>query len=53
MAGRDVMVLIPEVEPDKWRHRVLQNQRGVIFADVLRRRSTVSVARLPYHLADD
>ncbi len=50
---RGVMVLTPEVEPNKWRHRILQNQRGVILADVLRWRSTVSVARLPYHLVGD
>lgn len=50
---RDVMVLIPEVEPRKWRHRILQNQRGVILANVLRRRSTVTVARIPYHLAEN
>ena len=53
IVDRDVMVLIPEVEPNKWRHRILQNQRGVILANVLRRRSSVSVARLPYHLAYD
>jgi hypothetical protein len=51
--GRDVMVLIPEVEPRKWRYQVLQNQRGVILAGVLRRRSTVTVARLPFHLAEN
>ncbi len=50
---RKVMVLIPEVEPRKWRHRLLQNQRGAILADVLRRRSTVAVGRIPYHLAKD
>jgi amino acid transporter len=50
---REVMVLIPEVEPRKWRHRLLQNQRGSILADVLRRRSTAAVARVPYHLVKD
>ncbi|MHB1548208.1 MAG: amino acid permease, partial [Acidimicrobiales bacterium] len=50
---RKVMVLIPEVEPRKWRHRLLQNQRGAILADVLRRRSTAAVGRVPYHLSKD
>jgi hypothetical protein len=53
LQDRDVMVLIPEVEPRKWRHRILQNQRGVILANVLRRRSRVSVARMPFHLTDE
>ncbi|MHB1534138.1 MAG: APC family permease, partial [Acidimicrobiales bacterium] len=50
---RQVMVLIPEVEPRKWRHRLLQNQRGVVLANVLRRRSNVNVARVPYRLTQD
>jgi hypothetical protein len=50
---RKVMVLIPEVEPRKWRHRLLQNQRDSILAEVLRRRSSAVVARVPYHLAND
>ncbi|HWC37559.1 MAG TPA: hypothetical protein VG476_03470, partial [Acidimicrobiales bacterium] len=45
-----VIVLIPEIEPEKWRHRLLQNQRGTILANRLRRRSNVVVARLPLHL---
>jgi amino acid transporter len=49
----EVVVLIPEVEPRKWRHRVLHNQRDVILAEVLRRRSDVIVARLPFHVAED
>jgi uncharacterized lipoprotein YmbA len=51
--ARDVMVLIAEAEPNKWRHRMLQDQRRVFLANVRRRQSSVSVARLPYHLADD
>jgi amino acid transporter len=50
---RQVMVLIPEVEPRKLRHRLLQNQRGVVLADVLRRRSNVNVARVPFRLTQD
>jgi len=48
-----VLVLIPEIEPSKWRHRVLQNQRDVILANVLRRRTDVIVARLPFRLSGD
>jgi amino acid transporter len=50
---RRVMVLIPEVEPRKFRHRLLQNQRGVVLANVLRRRTNVTVARLPFRLTAD
>jgi len=45
-----VLVLIPEVEPRHWRHQLLQNQRGVILANVLRRRSDVVVATMPFRL---
>jgi amino acid transporter len=48
-----VLVLIPELEPSKWRHRVLQNQRDIILANVLRRRTEVIVARLPFRLSGD
>ena len=48
-----VLVLIPEVEPRKWRHRLLQNQRDVILANVLRRRTDVIVARVPFRLHQD
>ncbi|MDA8072218.1 MAG: APC family permease [Actinomycetota bacterium] len=50
-AYQHVLVLIPEVEPRKWRHRILQNQRGVILANVLRRRCDATVARMPFRLA--
>ena len=49
-ARSSVLVLIPEVEPRKWRHQLLQNQRGTILANVLRRRSDVTVARMAFHL---
>ncbi|MGD0810120.1 MAG: APC family permease [Acidimicrobiales bacterium] len=52
-ACHQVLVLIPEVEPSKWRHRVLQNQRDIILANVLRRRTDVIVARLPFRLSGD
>jgi hypothetical protein len=48
-----ILVLIPEVEPRKLRHRLLQNQRDVILANVLRRRIDVSVARVPFRLYRD
>jgi hypothetical protein len=41
------------VEPKRWRHRLLQNQRDVILANVLRRRTDVIVARLPFRLPND
>jgi len=50
VAHRRVLVLIPEVEPRKLRHQVLQNQRGLILANVLRRHSDVTVARMPFPL---
>ena len=52
-ARPQVLVLIPEVEPRKWRHRLLQNQRGVILANALRRRTEVNVGRAPFHLTRD
>jgi amino acid transporter len=52
-ACHQVLVLIPEIEPSKWRHRVLQNQRDIILANVLRRQTEVIVARLPFRLSGD
>lgn len=49
-ARPQVLVLIPEVEPRQWRHQLLQNQRGAILANVLRRHSDVTVARAPFRL---
>jgi len=48
-----VLVLVPEVEPRKLHHRLLQNQRDVILANVLRRRTDVIVARVPFRLRHD
>ena len=45
-----VLVLIPEVEPKKWRHQLLQNQRGILLANALRRHCDVNVARMPFRL---
>ena len=47
-----VLVLIPEVEPRKWRHQLLQNQRGILLANALRRHSDVNVARMPFRLSE-
>jgi amino acid transporter len=52
-ARPQVLVLIPEVEPRKWRHRLLQNQRGVILANALRRHTHVNVGRAQFHLTRD
>ncbi|HEY1635798.1 MAG TPA: APC family permease [Acidimicrobiales bacterium] len=48
-----VVVLISEIEPRKWRHQLLQNQRGGILASRLRRETDVVVARLPFRLSED
>jgi amino acid transporter len=48
--GRQVAVLIPEVEPRARRYRVLHNQRGLLLATVLRARTDVLVCTLPYRL---
>jgi hypothetical protein len=47
---RLIAVLIPEVEPQKWRYHILQNQRGLLLATVLRARTDVLVCTLPYRL---
>jgi amino acid transporter len=49
---RTVTVLIPEIEPRKRRHAILHNQRGAILAAVLRSRTDVIVATLPFRLHD-
>jgi hypothetical protein len=48
-----VLVLIPEVEPKTWRHQLLQNQRGVILANALRRHCEVTVARIAFRLKEE
>ncbi|MFI0810584.1 hypothetical protein [Streptomyces echinatus] len=48
--GRQVAVLIPEVEPRHRRYEILQNQRGLLLATVLRSRTDVVVCLLPYRL---
>jgi amino acid transporter len=48
--GRQIAVLIPEVEPRHRRYEILQNQRGLLLATVLRTRTDVVVCMLPYRL---
>ncbi|MHB1486890.1 MAG: APC family permease [Acidimicrobiales bacterium] len=45
-----VVVIIPQVEPRRWRHQLLQNQRGLLIASALRRGSDATVSTLPFRL---
>jgi amino acid transporter len=47
-----VTVLIPEVVPRKRRHEILHNQRGRVLEAVLKARTDVVVAILPFKLHD-
>ncbi|MFZ0040297.1 MAG: APC family permease [Solirubrobacteraceae bacterium] len=47
-----VIVLIPEILPRKRRHEILHNQRGRLLATVLKARTDVIVATLPFKLHD-
>ncbi|MDH6109354.1 amino acid transporter [Kitasatospora sp. MAP12-15] len=48
--GRQIAVLIPEVEPLHRRYRILQNHRGILLATILRARTDVAVCMLPFRL---
>ena len=48
--GRQVAVLITEVQPRRWRYRILQNQRGLLLATVLRASTDAVVCTIPYRL---
>ncbi|HEX2743850.1 MAG TPA: APC family permease [Streptosporangiaceae bacterium] len=48
--GRPVAVLIPEIQPRRWRYRILQNQRGLLLATVLRASTDVVICTIPYRL---
>ncbi|MFD3452281.1 APC family permease [Streptomyces sp. NPDC058691] len=50
LGGRQIAVLIPEVEPRHRRYRILQNQRGILLATILRARTDVVVCLIPYRL---
>ncbi|MFF7885969.1 APC family permease [Streptomyces sp. NPDC020794] len=49
--GRQIAVLIPEVEPLHRRYQILQNQRGLLLAATLRARTDVVVCVVPYRLS--
>jgi hypothetical protein len=51
-ADATVTVLIAEVVPRKKRHEILHNQRGRLLAAVLRARTDVVIATLPFRLHD-
>jgi hypothetical protein len=47
-----ITVLISEVVPSKRRHEILHNPRGRILEAVLKSRTNVVVATLPFHIHD-
>ncbi len=47
-----ICVLIPEIIPRKRRHEILHNQRARLLAAVLKARTQVVIAILPFHLHD-
>jgi hypothetical protein len=47
-----ITVLIPEVIPRKRRHEILHNQRARLLSAVLKARTNVIIAILPFHLHD-
>jgi len=47
-----IMVLIPEIIPAKRRHEILHNQRGRLLESVLKGRTDVVIAVLPFHIHD-
>jgi amino acid transporter len=48
---RQVAVLIPEIQPRRWRYRILQNQRGLLLATVLRASTDAVICTIPYKLS--
>ena len=47
-----ITVLIPVIIPSKRRHEILHNQRGRLLEEVLKARTSVVVATLPFHIDD-
>ncbi len=47
-----IVVLIPEIMPRKRRHEILHNQRARLLSAVLKARTNVVIAILPFHLHD-
>jgi hypothetical protein len=50
--GPQITVLIAQLVPSKRRHEILHNQRGRLLESVLKARTDVVVAVLPFHLHD-
>jgi hypothetical protein len=51
-ADATITVLIPEVIPTKRRHEILHNQRGRLLEAVLKSRTDVLIAVMPFHIHD-
>jgi hypothetical protein len=49
---KHVFVLIPEVEPERFWQRILQNQRGAVLAHALRRDTDAVICRLRFRVSD-
>jgi hypothetical protein len=49
--NRQVAVLIPEIQPRRWRYRIPQNQRGLLLATVLRASTDAVICTIPYKLS--
>jgi amino acid transporter len=47
-----ITVLIPDIVPRRRRHEILHNQRGRLLATVLKARTNVVIATLPFHIHD-
>jgi amino acid transporter len=47
-----ITVLIPLIIPKKRRHEILHNQRGRLLEGVLKARTNVVIATVPFHLED-
>jgi hypothetical protein len=47
-----ITVLIPQIIPTKRRHEILHNQRGRLLESVLKARTDVVIATLPFHIHD-
>ena len=47
-----ITVLIPQIIPTKRRHEILHNQRGRLLETVLKSRTNVVIAILPFHIHD-
>ena len=48
--GRHVTVLLAQVSPKRWRHRLLYNQRGPLLEAALRTRTDAIIASLSIHI---